>query len=72
MADRLPGEQQRLIAEFIDASELGLALEQLADVLCDEERRGTVDERQDMLALAETMRVVGERVSRALALCPDR
>jgi len=72
LADRLPGEQQRLIAEFIDASELGLALEQLADVLCDEERRGTVDERQDMLALAETMRVVGERVSRALALCPDR
>jgi hypothetical protein len=36
---RLPGRQITLIAEFIDYNELGLALEQMADVLSEVEDR---------------------------------
>ncbi|WP_405065342.1 hypothetical protein OG558_25785 [Kribbella sp. NBC_01510] len=36
--DRLPGKDVTLIAEFIDANELGIALEQMADVLSEDER----------------------------------
>jgi hypothetical protein len=36
--DRLPGKDMTLIAEFIDAGELGLALGQLADVLSEDEQ----------------------------------
>jgi len=69
--DRLPGKDVTLIAEFIDANELSLALEQLADVLSDDEQPLWSDERADMLALANRMQT-GDRVPRALEFCPAR
>jgi hypothetical protein len=69
--ERLSGRDIALIAEFIDANELGLALEQMADVLSEEEHPLTPDERADMLRLAELMQM-GERVARALAFCPEK
>lgn len=69
--DRLPGKDVTLIAEFIDANELGLALEQMADVLSEDEQPLSPDERADMLALAARMQM-GDRVSRALEFCPTR
>lgn len=69
--DRLPGQQGTLISEFIDANELGLALEQLADVLSEDEQPLSPDERADMLALADRMQM-GDRVPRALEWCPAR
>jgi len=69
--DRLPGNDITLIAEFIDANELGLALEQLADVLSEDELPLARDERADMLALADRMQL-GDRVPHALSLCPER
>ena len=69
--DRLPGKDVTLIAEFIDANELGLALEQMADVLSEDEQPLTADERADMLALVDRMQM-DERVPRALAFCPER
>jgi len=69
--DRLPGKDVTLIAEFIDANELGLALEQMADVLSEDEQPLSADERADMLALVDRLQM-GERVPRALAFCPDR
>ncbi len=70
-ADRLPGKDITLIAEFIDAGEVGLALEQLADVLSEDEQPLAADERSDMLALVDRMQM-GDRVRRALTLCPAR
>lgn len=69
--DRLPGKDVTLIAEFIDANELGLALEQMADVLSEDEQPLTSDERADMLVLVERMQM-GDRVPRALLFCPER
>lgn len=71
LSDRLPPKDQTLIAEFIDANELGLALEQMADVLSEDEQPISRQERDDMLALAETM-ALGERVPNALDFCPSR
>jgi hypothetical protein len=69
--DRLPGKDATLIAEFIDAKELGLALEQMADVLSEDEQPLSSDERADMLALVGRMQL-GDRVPRVLAFCPAR
>ena len=69
--DRLPGKDITLIEEFIDANELGLALEQIADVLSEDEQPLTADERADMLALVDRMQM-GDRVTRALEFCPER
>jgi hypothetical protein len=71
LEDRLPGEQVTLVAEFIDANELGLALEQMADVLSEDEQPLSADERTDMLALIERMKM-NDRVPQALAFCPAR
>jgi hypothetical protein len=60
-----------LLVEFIDANELGLALEQMADVLSEDERPLSDDERADMLALVDRMRM-DDRVPRALEFCPQR
>jgi hypothetical protein len=57
--------------EFIEANELGLALEQMADVLSKNEKPMTPDARADMIALAAQMQM-GDRVPRALAFCPTR
>jgi len=69
--DRLPGKDVTLIAEFIDANELGLALEQMADVLSEDAQPLSADERADMLALVDRMQM-DERVPRALAFCRER
>lgn len=69
--DRLSETDLVLITEFLEANELGLALKQIADVLCEDEQPVTADERADMLALANRMQL-DDRVSRALAFCPDR
>ncbi len=68
--DRLPGKDVTLIAEFIDANELGLALEQMADVLSEDEQPLAADERADMLALVERMKM-SDRVQGALRFCPE-
>ena len=64
--DRLPGRDVSVIAEFIDSNELGLALEQMADVLSEDERPLARAERADSLALVDRMEM-GDRVPRALA-----
>lgn len=69
--DRLRGKDITLIAEFIDVNELGLALEQLADVLSEDEQPLASDERADMLALVARMQM-DDRVPRALQFCPER
>jgi hypothetical protein len=69
--DRLPGKDVTLIAEFIDTNELGLAREQIGDVLSEDEKPLAADERADMLALVDRMQM-GDSVPRALSLCPAR
>jgi len=69
--DRLPRQDRTWIAEFIDANELGLALDQMAGALAEDDQAVSPEERSDMLALAERMEM-GDQVSRALAFCPDR
>lgn len=69
--DRLSARDLVFVAEFIDVGELGLALEQMADALCEGEAPVARTERADMLALAERMNL-GSRVSRALRFCPER
>jgi len=68
--DRLPRGDQILINEFIDANELGLALEQMTDALAEDDRPISAQERADVLGLADRMQM-DDRVSRALAFCPD-
>jgi hypothetical protein len=70
LSDRLPRPDQVLVSDFIDANELGLALEQMADTLSEDDRPISDQERADMLGLAERMQMDG-RVSRALAFCPE-
>lgn len=69
--DRLPGKDRALIAEFIDANELGLALERMADVLSDDEQLLAVDERADTLALVDRLQL-GDRAPLALTFWPER
>jgi hypothetical protein len=69
--DRLSGKDATLIEELIDANELGIALEWMADLLCEDEQPLSADERTDMLALVDRMQM-DDRVSKALASCPDR
>ena len=69
--NRLPRKDFTLIAEFIDANELGLALEQMADAMSEDQQPLSTDERNDMLALAARIHL-GDRVQRALEFCPAR
>jgi hypothetical protein len=69
--DRLPGKDVILIAEFIDVNELGLTLEQMADALSEHELPLSTDERADIRALGERMQM-GDRVPRAIQICPER
>lgn len=68
--DRIQSKDLALISEFIEVGELGLALEQMADVLSEDEQPLTSDERADMLALVSRMRM-DNRVPEALAFCPE-
>ncbi len=67
--ERLTAQQQTWAHEFLDANELGLALEMLADWLSEDSRPITAAERDTMLSLVEEMEM-GDRVARALDLCP--
>ena len=69
--DRLVQKDATLIAEFIDVGELGLALEQMADVLSEDSLPVAPVERQDMLDLVVRMEM-DDRVPNALRFCPDR
>ena len=71
LSDRLPDKDRALIAEFIDANELGLAREWMADALSEDEQPLSTDERADMLTLVDRKQM-DRRVPRALAICPDR
>lgn len=71
LEDRLPGKDVTLIAEFVEANELGLALEHLADVLSEDQQPLSQEERAELLALADRMHI-GDRVPRALRVCPAR
>ena len=68
--DRLSEHDLAWTAEFIDANELGLALDQMAHGLCEYDHPVTAGERLDMLALAERMQM-GSGVARALSFCPE-
>lgn len=67
--DRLPADQATLIHEFVDVGEWGLALEQIADVLSEDEIGLRDDERAELLALNSRMEM-GDRVPHALGFCP--
>ncbi|HET7689110.1 MAG TPA: MafI family immunity protein [Nocardioidaceae bacterium] len=69
--DRLPSKDITLIAEFIDANELGLALEHMGDVLGEDEQPLTPDERAEMLRLVARMQM-DDRVPKALQSCPEK
>lgn len=69
--DRLAAKDVTLITEFIDANELGLALEQMADVLSEDAQPLAAGERADMLSLADQMQM-SDRVPRALFLCREK
>jgi hypothetical protein len=68
--DRLSARDLVFVAEFIDVGELGLALEQMADALCEGEAPVARTERADMLALAERMNL-DSRVSGVMRFCPE-
>ena len=68
--DRIQTKDLTLISEFIDAGELAIALEQMADVLSEDEQPLASEERAEMLALVGRMRM-NDRVPQALAFCPE-
>jgi hypothetical protein len=68
--DRFTRRDAELIHEFIEVGEFGLALEQMADVLAEEDTPISDPEREEMLRLNEHMGM-GDRVPRVLATCPS-
>ena len=68
--NRLDGEQAELFHEFIEAGEYGLALEEIAGALAQDTIAITDDERGDMLALADRMKM-DDLVPHALGFCPQ-
>lgn len=71
LADRLGSMDLTIAEEYVDANEVGLALEHLADQLAEYDLPVSQDERTDMLALAHAMGNV-DRVAGALAWCSVR
>lgn len=69
--DRLPPETRDLVVELIDASEFGVALETMAEMLGEYEQPVTAQERTNFLDLVKRM-AMDDRVERNLALCPHR
>ena len=67
--DRLSRRDAELIHEFIDVGEFVLSLEQIADVLAEDERALTDDERVEVLALVEEVGM-DDRVPSAIGRCP--
>lgn len=66
---RITGWDATLIHEFIEVGEFGLALEQIADVVSEDEIPLSDDECRSMIALNAEMGM-GGRVPDALRLCP--
>lgn len=71
LGDRLTLDEQNWAHEYVDANELGLALEMIADWLSEGLRPIAAAERDTMLGLVEEMGM-GDRVARALDLCPTK
>ena len=71
LVDRLPSEHVAVVTEYLDVGEPGLALEHMADMLCEYEQTVTSDERVEMLSLARRMGL-DDRVASALSLCGER
>lgn len=67
--ERLTAQQQTWAHEYLDANELGLALEMIAEWLSEDSRAITAAERNAMLGLVDEMGM-SDRVARALAFCP--
>ncbi len=67
--DRLSRRDAELIHEFMDVGEFVLSLEQIADVLAEDERALTDDERVEVLALVEEMEM-DDRVPSAVGRYP--
>jgi hypothetical protein len=70
LENRLGGEQAELFHEFIEVGEYGLALEEIAGALAQDKIAIANDERGDMLALADRMKMDG-LVAHALGFCPQ-
>ena len=68
--DRIGSEQARLLHHFIEVGEYGLALEEIAGTLAQDAIAVTDQERGDMMALADRMKLEDGLVPRALAACP--
>jgi hypothetical protein len=68
--DRIGGEQAQWLHHVIDVGEYGLALEDMAGTLAQDAIAVTDQERRDMMALADRMKLEGDLVPRALAACP--
>jgi hypothetical protein len=66
---RLGGEQARLLHHFIEVGEYGLALENIAGALAQDQIAISDQERGDMLTLARQMKT-DDLVPRALRFCP--
>jgi len=68
--DRIGSDQARLLHHFIDVGEYGLALEDIAGTLVQDAIAITDQERLDIMALADLMKLEGDLVPRVLAACP--
>ena len=69
MADRLTNEQATWFTEFVEVGEYGLALEMLADWLCEDALPISEAELSEATSLATAMGNA-ERVTGPLRLCP--
>lgn len=69
LRDRLERGQARLLHDFVEAGEYGLALEETAGSLAHYKTAITDQERGGMLALARQMQM-GDTVPHALGFCP--
>ena len=70
LSDRLPADQVQWLHHVTEVGEYGLALDDMAGMLAHGKVAITDQERGDMLALAERMKVEGDAVRRALESCP--
>jgi len=68
--DRIGSAQAQWLHHVIEAGEYGLALEDIAGTLAQDAIAVTDQERGDMMALADRMKLEGDLVPRALAACP--
>jgi hypothetical protein len=67
--DRLDREKARMLYNFIEVGEYGLAFEEIVGTLCRHKTPITSQERSDVLALTRTMGM-DDLILRALESCP--